>query len=171
MLRENEKAKKSNDDIELPISAEVGYRIPRLLQEVMDCDGHHDSEGHISHVLETSVLPFFGCCEFLVIYDRQSKKFLPIPDHVRNVNLGELVLPPASKPASEEWWIFPYQGASKGFVDDMGRDEFYHKVLEKVGYKLVATIDYSMYKQFDGTAEELLQYIKENLAQVVKANK
>ena len=162
------KRKGSNNDVDLPISAEVGYRIPRLLQEVM---GHHDSEGHISHVLETSVLPFFGCCEFLVIYDRQRKKFLPIPDNVRNVDLGQSVIPPVNKPTSEEWWIFPYQGAHKGFVDDIGRDEFYHKVLEKVGYKLVATIDYSMYKQFDGTAEELLEYVKENLAQVVDANK
>ena len=58
------------------------------------------------YIHETSVLPHFGVTDFIVIFDKKLKVFIPIPDEFRNTDFGDIKwLPRSYRDTNRYNWI------------------------------------------------------------------
>ena len=132
--------------------------------------------GQVSdYVSELSLLPCFGSCEFLMIYDRDQDRFLPIPKAVREAELWQVKgPPPPDKPAGQEWWVVKYVGPTIGkkfYANGQEKTAFHTSLLNSIGFKVVAVVDHDNFKHFNGPKEELFGLMRLRMAQVIKSNR
>ena len=159
-------------DGDIPISHEVGASLPDLLVNAMGLKGVAEAS---KYVLETSLLPFFGTCEFLVIFDRDKGEFQPIPEELSQADFWEVKLPPPDRPISQDWWVVKYAGkAHYGAISCKGPyhvSDFHISVLQSVGYKVIATIDHKNFKYFNGTTQDLLSHLQVKMNDILESHR
>ena len=109
-----DEANASKDWCDVPMQGRVGKMIKKCLMndhlrpnlselDASQADLPKELELYIH---ETSVLPHFGVTDFVVLFDKKLKVFIPIPEEFRNYDLGDIKwLPRSCRDTNRYRWI------------------------------------------------------------------
>ena len=58
-----------------------------------------------AYIMECSILPHFGVTDYVMLYDKDIKKFLPIPEQLQNVPNWEIKRLPTNYKSNRYYWM------------------------------------------------------------------
>jgi len=123
---------------------------------------HQSLEEGKQYVLESSLLPFFGTIEYLLLYDRKKRQFLPIPQEILGAKDTELKLPD-DRDHNVDWLVVEYFDSFRHLLfrnesTSMSSSDLCTKTLEQVGFTVLAKVNATKYFKFQGPLSELFSF-------------
>ena len=154
--RMNQRLEKRDEN--MPVFVEAGVQLKKSIENFIS--SHQAVEADRQYVYEATLLPFLGTVEFLIVFDRKTSNFVPIPEDILSKEIHEFKLPTSK---SLDWLVIEYFDRRKHFVHSEKNDDFCIQTLEDFGFKTVCNVDASLFRHFDGTLPQLFSVVDERI--------